>query len=291
MFPDSVFGWVILGKTKGVSQTVISNQASCKAVEFPRDKFWQLEEISNTKPCTQEEIACENHFIQTFSRDSTGRFADKFSFRESSVELVLVCESKAFNIPISQSHFHTDSTIVLAWIGSHGNRWKTFAANRVAKTRLWSSLTQWHHVNGNENPGRNLATRGVSSSTRVKTSLRLYGPKFICDTFYFHPISSVPTLNYSVPTLNDLVPEKRSKILSLTPIVDYSSILKVGGRLRQANIAYGHKLQMLLPTGHILTDLIDSHYHKILLHAGPQLVLSSIQEQYWIIEEAFLERI
>ncbi|GIY19138.1 hypothetical protein CDAR_455191 [Caerostris darwini] len=84
---ESIFGWVILGKTKGISQTLISNHASCNAVEFKLDKFWQLEEISNIKPYTQEETACENPFILTFSRDSTGRFAVKFPFRESSDEL------------------------------------------------------------------------------------------------------------------------------------------------------------------------------------------------------------
>ncbi|GIY04556.1 reverse transcriptase [Caerostris darwini] len=127
--------------------------------------------------------------------------------------------SKAFDIPISQSHFYTDSTIVLAWIRSHASRWKTFVPNRVAKIQTLSSPTQWHHVSGNENPA-DLATRGI---------------------------------------------------------------LRVGGRLRHANIAYGHKHPILLPKRHILTDLIVRYYHEILLHAGPQLVQSSIQEQYWII--------
>ncbi|GIY04458.1 DUF1758 domain-containing protein [Caerostris darwini] len=554
---ESIFGWVILGKTKGISQTITSNHASCNAVEFELDKFWQLKEISNIKPYTQEETACENHFIQTFSRDSTGRFAVKFPFRKSSNELtnliqedlrlpnaslsidddtantlgilwhpasdvfsfkvnslfleltltkntllstiaktfdplgwlspitiqsklltqklwkyqlqcgmksflqalqtngrhyqrtyylskiskylfhdpdkeippdgfsdasekayaaVIYCHSvsntgqikvqlviaktkvaplktislprlelcgalllsklmdftcKAFDIPISQSHFHTDSTIVLAWIGSHASRWKTFVANRVAKIQTLSSPTQWHHVSGNENPA-DLATRGVSSSALL-TSVWLCGPEFLYNECSFHPESSVPTLNDSVSTLNDPVPEERccvqstiaanhlpnsndlfqkysslsklkraaayclrfvnncrnskdkvtgflntseltnainvliksvqfivfnneinalkinqalscrSKILSLNPFLDNSGILRVGGRLRHANIAYGHKHPILLPKGHILTDLIVRHYHEILLHACPQLVQSSIQEQYWII--------
>ncbi|GIY35135.1 hypothetical protein CDAR_206901 [Caerostris darwini] len=517
---ESIFGWVILGKTKGISQTILSNHASCNAVEFELDKFWQLEEISNIKPYTQEETACENHFIQTFSRDSTGRFAVKFPFRKSSNELtnliqedlrlpnaslsidddtvntlgilwhpasdvfsfkvnslflegtltkrtllstiaktfdplgwlspitiqskllmqklwkyqlqwdeivppdianewktlskdilfvkdfkisrylfhdpdkeippdgfsdasekayaaVIYCHSvsntgqikvqlviaktkvaplktislprlelcgalllsklmdftcKAFDIPISQSHFHTDSTIVLAWIGSDASRWKTFVANRVAKIQTLSSPTQWHQVSGNENPA-DLATRGVSSSALL-TSVWLCGPEFLYNECSFHPESSVPTLNDSVSTLNDPVPEERccvqstiaanhlpnlndlfqkyssfsklkratayclrfvnncrnskdkvtgflntseltnainvliksvqfivfnneinalkrnqalscrSKILSLNPFLDNSGILKVGGRLRHANIAYGHRIHL-----------------------------------------------
>ncbi|GIX96405.1 DUF1758 domain-containing protein [Caerostris darwini] len=556
-----IFGRVILGNTKDISQTILSNHASCNAVEFELDKFWQLEEISNIKPYTQEETACENHFIQTFSCDSTGRFAVKFPFRKSSNELtnliqedlhlpnaslniddvtvntlgilwhpasdvfsfkvnslflegtltkttilstieknfyplgwlspitihskllmqklwkyqlqwdeivppdienewktlstdilfvkdfkisrylfhdpdkeippdefsdasekayaaVIYCHSvsntgkikvqlviaktkvaplktislprlelcgalllsklmdfacKAFDIPISQSNFHTDSTIVLAWIGSHASRWKTFVANRVAKIQTLSSPTQWHQISGNENPA-DLATRGVSSSALL-TSVWLCGPEFLYNECSFYPESSVPTLNNSVSTLNDPVPEERccvqstiaanhlpnsndlfqkysslfklkraaayclrfvnncrnskdkvtgflntseltnainvliksvqfivfnneintlkinqalscrSKILSLNPFLDNSGILRVGGRLRHANIAYGHKHPILLPKGHILTDLIVRHYHEILLHACSQLVQSSIQEQYWIIDD------
>ncbi|GIY74592.1 hypothetical protein CDAR_367941 [Caerostris darwini] len=84
---ESIFGWVILEKTKGITQTITSNYASFNAVEFELDKFWQSEEISDIKPYTQEETACEKHFIQIFSRDSTGRFAVKFPFRKSSNEL------------------------------------------------------------------------------------------------------------------------------------------------------------------------------------------------------------
>ncbi|GFU30953.1 integrase catalytic domain-containing protein [Trichonephila clavipes] len=163
---------------------------------------------------------------------------------------------KALNYPISKTQFFTDSTIVLAWVGSHASRWKTFVANRVAKIQTLSSATQWHHISGSANPA-DLATRGVSSSTLL-TSIWLCGPKFLHETF---PIQT----DSSVPSLNDAVPEER-----------------VGGRLRHANLAYGHKHPILLPKRHILTDPIAIHYHEILLHTGTQLVQSCIQEQYWI---------
>ncbi|GFQ79177.1 uncharacterized protein TNCT_189691 [Trichonephila clavata] len=84
---ETIFGWVVLGKTKHFCQRIISNLASYNAVEFQLDKFWQLEELSETKPFTNEEIACENHFKSTYTRDSTGRFAVKFPFRDSSDKL------------------------------------------------------------------------------------------------------------------------------------------------------------------------------------------------------------
>ncbi|GFV97970.1 cytochrome P450 2E1 [Trichonephila clavipes] len=68
---------------------------------------------------------------------------------------------KALNHPISQTQFYTDSTIVLAWVGSHASGWKTFVANRVAKIQTLSSATQWHHISLSENSA-DLATHGVS---------------------------------------------------------------------------------------------------------------------------------
>ncbi|GFV06009.1 DUF1758 domain-containing protein [Trichonephila clavipes] len=79
---ESIFGWVVLGKTKLSCQRIISNHASYNAVEFQLDKFWQLEELGETKPFTNEEIACENHFKRTHTRDSIRRFVVNFPFRD-----------------------------------------------------------------------------------------------------------------------------------------------------------------------------------------------------------------
>ncbi|GFX85921.1 uncharacterized protein LOC103569155 [Trichonephila clavipes] len=83
---ESIFGWVVLGKTKLFCQRISSNHASYNAVEFQLDKFWQLEELGETKPFTNEEIACENHSKRTHTRDSAGRFVVNFPFQDSSDE-------------------------------------------------------------------------------------------------------------------------------------------------------------------------------------------------------------
>ncbi|GFU09752.1 integrase catalytic domain-containing protein [Trichonephila clavipes] len=119
---------------------------------------------------------------------------------------------KALYYPISQTKFNTNSTIVLAWVGSHASRCKTFVANRVAKIQTLSSATQWHHISGSENPA-DLATRGVSSSTLL-TSIWLCGPKFLHETF---PIQT----DSSVPSLNDVVPEERYCALQSTIVPNH----------------------------------------------------------------------
>ncbi|GFU64558.1 integrase catalytic domain-containing protein [Trichonephila clavipes] len=165
--------------------------------------------------------------------------------------------------PTSQTQFYTDSTIVLAWVGSHASRWKTFVANRVAKIQTLSSAIQWHHISGSANTA-DLATRGVSSSTLL-TSIWLCGPKFLHETF---PIQT----DSSVFSLNDAVPKER--------LFKYSR----GGRsFATCKSRIRPQTSHLTAKRHILTDLIVRHYHEILLHAGTQLVKSCIQEQYWII--------
>ena len=46
----------------------------------------------------------------------------------------------------------TDSTIVLSWIRTEPNRWKTFVANRVSEIQDLTSFYQWKHVPGEVNP-------------------------------------------------------------------------------------------------------------------------------------------
>nr|XP_042911764.1 uncharacterized protein LOC122272314 [Parasteatoda tepidariorum] len=271
----------------------------------------------------------------------------------------------ALNFPISQSHFYTNSTIVLSWLGSPSSRWKTFVANRVAKILGLSSPNQWHHISGDTNPA-DIATRGVSSST-LFTSQWFSGPTFLYQPISFQTdmlisqmcepmpeervctVQSIATISHSSEpnelinnfsyfsklkrvtayclrfihncrnskskvtgfvksdelnnAMNVLIKLVQSvefnneinalqknqplsckrKILTLNPFLDHSGILRVGGRLRHANIGYDQKHPILLPKRHTLTDLIVRHYHQNLLHASAQLVQSSILETFWIM--------
>ena len=73
------FGWVILGPTEDLgSSPVISSHVSVEHDDI-RDiliRFWEQEEvpITNAADLTPEEAECEEHFQQTHSRDSSGRY-------------------------------------------------------------------------------------------------------------------------------------------------------------------------------------------------------------------------
>ncbi|KAG7305534.1 hypothetical protein JYU34_009613, partial [Plutella xylostella] len=82
----------------------------------------------------------------------------------------------------------------------------------------------------------------------------------------------------------------KDKLLSLNPFVDDAGIIRVGGRLSNTNYAYDTKHPILLHASHHITKLLAQHYHKILLHPGPQLLLATLRHKFWIINGRNLTR-
>ena len=73
-----------------------------------------------------------------------------------------------------------------------------------------------------------------------------------------------------------------SKLLSLAPFIDNKGLLRVGGRLHKSDLPEDKRHQIILPHKSHLTTLIIRHQHHLHLHAGPQLLLSTLHQQYWI---------
>lgn len=76
---------------------------------------------------------------------------------------------------------------------------------------------------------------------------------------------------------------KNKSLLVLAPFIDGNGLLRVGGRLVLSKFNYDKKHPILLSSKHKLTYLLFASEHKRLLHAGPQLLLSAIRENYWVI--------
>lgn len=77
--------------------------------------------------------------------------------------------------------------------------------------------------------------------------------------------------------------KKRSKLRSLNPFLDEMAVLRVGGRLRHANIPEDAKHQIILPQNHIFSKLIIAQAHMKTLHGGPTLMLNYIRQKFWIL--------
>ncbi|GFW82294.1 reverse transcriptase domain-containing protein [Trichonephila clavipes] len=65
--------------------------------------------------------------------------------------------------------------------------------------------------------------------------------------------------------------------------VQHRGILRVGGHLRlQQTLKFEQKLPMLIPKEHHFTSLVIRYFHRVNFHAGLELVLSLIRQQFWI---------
>ena len=74
-----------------------------------------------------------------------------------------------------------------------------------------------------------------------------------------------------------------SSILQLSPFIDKRGILRVGGRLQNSQISFGQKHPILLHKNDQLTNCLIDYIHKKYFHAGPQLMRSTLSQQFWIL--------
>jgi len=75
--------------------------------------------------------------------------------------------------------------------------------------------------------------------------------------------------------------EKKSNLLPLNPFLDTDGLLKVGGRLRNAEIPIEQKHPVILPSSHHITELILKGEHERLLHCGLRQLLYAVRQKYW----------
>lgn len=75
----------------------------------------------------------------------------------------------------------------------------------------------------------------------------------------------------------------KGSLKPLHPFLDKTGIIRVGGRLQNSSIPYSQKHPIILPKDSRITKLIIHHEHLRHLHAGPKLLLSILNEKYWLV--------
>jgi len=75
--------------------------------------------------------------------------------------------------------------------------------------------------------------------------------------------------------------EHRSLLHTLNQFMDTDGLVRVGGRLTNADIVFNSKCPIVLPYKSNVTQLIFKHEHNRLLHIAPQGLLANIHLQYW----------
>ena len=79
---------------------------------------------------------------------------------------------------------------------------------------------------------------------------------------------STDTQNCYFPSMLLDINSYSGNLACLSPFIDATGIIRVGGRLSQSNLNYEHKYPILLPNKSILTSLIVAHYHAKARHQG-----------------------
>lgn len=154
------------------------------------------------------------------------------------VTKLLVEVARVMGIDISNVRAWTDSTVVLAWLNSHPNRWKTFVANRVSEILTTLDSTQWSHVSSGQNPA-DLGSRGIYPSELCKCSFWFNGPAFLSEAEipYSKPKQletdlEVAKVNFTVT--EDSIWDRYSSFTKLIRVVAYCRrFLKVTGKRKQ----------------------------------------------------------
>ena len=76
----------------------------------------------------------------------------------------------------------------------------------------------------------------------------------------------------------------KGKLPFLDPFVDKEGVLRVGGRLKRADIEYSKRHPILLPSKNIITDNIIREIHETNFHTGIQTTLYLFRQKFWICD-------
>ena len=95
----------------------------------------------------------------------------------------------------------------------------------------------------------------------------------------------VQKISYA-PEIRNLMEQQEvaasSALKTLHPFIDKEGLFREGGRLQVSTIPYQAMYQMILPSNHHFTNLVVSAENIRLHLPGPQMLIASLREKYWI---------
>ncbi|GBN55461.1 hypothetical protein AVEN_100291-1 [Araneus ventricosus] len=73
-----------------------------------------------------------------------------------------------------------------------------------------------------------------------------------------------------------------SEIKSLVPYLDEGCLLRITGRLLEAELCFGEKHPIILPRRCKFTELLATREHQRIGHCGASATLTQLRKKYWI---------
>ncbi|GBM58831.1 hypothetical protein AVEN_179368-1 [Araneus ventricosus] len=76
--------------------------------------------------------------------------------------------------------------------------------------------------------------------------------------------------------------QNNSEINSLVPFLDEDSLLRITGRLLEAELCFGEKHPVILPRRFKFTELLVTREHERIGHCGVSATLTQLRKKFWI---------
>ena len=76
---------------------------------------------------------------------------------------------------------------------------------------------------------------------------------------------------------------KSSRLYMLSPIMDNKGIMRVTGRIENADVSTDVKSPIILDPKHPFTKLLIKHQHEQSNHCGQETVLNELRQRFWIL--------
>ncbi|GFU13913.1 integrase catalytic domain-containing protein [Trichonephila clavipes] len=186
-------------------------------------------------------------------------------FHPSSNSFIPFSEQPVSLVPIDQSESLSDSAVLSTGVDYSLSFLDKFSSYmKVVKTVAWI-FRFYHNSKSVSKVTGPLYTHELETSIKRVVKLLQNGE--------YHTELTLLKCNKPLP--------KSSKLQSLNVFLDSEGILRVGGRLRlQQTLKFEQKHPMLIPKEHHFTSLVIRHFHRVNFHAGQELVLSLIRQQF-----------
>lgn len=146
---------------------------------------------------------------------------------------------------------------------------------RVTAYCLRFSARARSHRQSNERAQRELSSGPVNLKACEVRSASEFWVKHI-QKIHFEPELAALQQGRSVAS--------NSRIRRLNPFPDGQGMLRVGGRLANAPIAYDEQHPIILPR-HRISELIVRQTHARALHGGARLTLKILRQNFWIVKD------
>ncbi|GFQ76371.1 integrase catalytic domain-containing protein [Trichonephila clavata] len=216
-------------------------------------------------------------------------------------------------------YYWTDSLISYYWIRGDSSAFKPYIKNHVQEIQLLSDPSQWGHCPGKDNPS-DLILRGTSAVKLAQNELWWHGPPWLkltpdhwpnrhrdildselCseELEYRSSVHVAVTQQWeslvdinrfsSLKKLLKILTLKRneqlrcsSEIKSLVPYLGEDNLLRITGRLLEADLCFGEKHPVILPRHCKFTELLVIREHERIGHCGVSATLTQLRKTYWI---------